>query len=116
MTRIDEAGMKKRAATRGDIVVEVKPGDAVLGLTDNWIVGRFVTMKNINPKEEAKVRKEVKTEQLELIKTIPVAKKTAIEKKAAPTKKPDSKTASKPKLPDSKAVAKKTAIKKTDKK
>lgn len=114
MTRIDEAGMKKRAATRGDIVVEVKPGDAVLGLTDNWIVGRFVTMKNINPKEEAKVRKEAKTEQLELIKTTPIAKKTAVEKKAAPAKKPDSKTASKTKLPDSKAVAKKTARKKTD--
>ena len=42
MTRLDEAGLKKRAATRGDAVVEIKPGDAVLGVTDGWMVEKFV--------------------------------------------------------------------------
>jgi hypothetical protein len=43
MTRLDEAGIKKRAATRGDVVVEVKPGDAVLGVTDGWMVEQYLT-------------------------------------------------------------------------
>ena len=40
--RLDEAGLKKRAAVRGDTVVEVKPGDEVTGLTEPWAVERFV--------------------------------------------------------------------------
>jgi hypothetical protein len=40
--RLDEAGLKKRAALRGDTVVEVKPGDDVIGLTEPWTVERFV--------------------------------------------------------------------------
>jgi DNA gyrase subunit A len=84
MTRLDEAGMKKRASTRGDLVVEVKPGDAVMGLTDNWILERFVPVQGKQePKEPSKVRKEAKIEQLELIKT-PEVKKSAAEKKATP--------------------------------
>jgi len=43
MTRLDEAGLKKRAATRGDVVVEVKPGDAVLGETDGWMVEQYLS-------------------------------------------------------------------------
>jgi DNA gyrase subunit A len=44
--RLDEAGLKKRAAARGDIVVEVKPGDEVTGLTEPWTVDRFVVTTN----------------------------------------------------------------------
>ena len=44
MTRLDEAGVKKRATVRGDVVVEVKPGDAVLGVTDVWMVEQFVVV------------------------------------------------------------------------
>ncbi|MGC1376816.1 MAG: DNA topoisomerase (ATP-hydrolyzing) [Anaerolineales bacterium] len=47
MTRLDEAGIKKRAATRGDVVVEVKPGDAVLGVTDGWMVEQFLSTDSI---------------------------------------------------------------------
>jgi DNA gyrase subunit A len=96
MTRLDEAGMKKRAAARGDTVVEVKPGDAVLGLTDNWVVERYVPVQN--KKEEVKEKKEPKTEQLELLK-MPAVKKTAAEKKTAPAKKPDVKKTAKSTTP-----------------
>jgi DNA gyrase subunit A len=44
--RLDEAGIKKRAALRGDRVVEVKPGDEVIELTEPWAVERFVAAPN----------------------------------------------------------------------
>jgi DNA gyrase/topoisomerase IV subunit A len=72
MTRLDEAGMKKRAATRGDTVVEVKPGDAVIALTDAWMAERFVALKDSVVKAEKKEEKSKKVpgvEQLELIKS-----------------------------------------------
>ena len=94
MTRVDEAGLKKRAATRGDTVVEVKAGDAVISLTESWVLDRYVTVKSI--KEEPKIKKEITTtRQLELIKT-PVGKKTGSDKRTIPAKtssKPDSKPA-----------------------
>src|SRR5208337_2668840 len=43
MTRLDAAPLRKRAAVRGEVVVEVKPGDAVLGVTESWVLERFVT-------------------------------------------------------------------------
>ncbi len=41
-SRLDEAPLRKRSAVRGEAVVELKPGDAVLGLTEGWAVERFV--------------------------------------------------------------------------
>jgi DNA gyrase subunit A len=41
-SRLDEAPLRKRSAVRGDVVVEVKPGDALVGLTETWAVERFV--------------------------------------------------------------------------
>jgi len=108
MTRLDEAGLKKRATTRGDMVVEVKAGDTVLGLTDNWIAERFLTIQD--KKEEAKTaRKVAKTEQLELIKSSPVKKapagKTSTAKKTTPAKKPAVKPAAKSPKPATKPAA-----------
>ncbi len=40
--RLDEAPLRKRSAVRGEAVVEVKAGDAVVGLTEGWVVERFV--------------------------------------------------------------------------
>jgi DNA gyrase subunit A len=42
MTRLDAAPLRKRSAVRGDAVVEVKPGDAVLGITEGWVLERYV--------------------------------------------------------------------------
>jgi DNA gyrase subunit A len=50
MARLDDAPLRKRTAQRGDTVVEVKPGDVLLGLTEGWAVERYVEL----------VKKEVK--------------------------------------------------------
>ncbi|MFH2102109.1 MAG: DNA gyrase subunit A [Chloroflexota bacterium] len=49
-TRLDAAQVRKRAAVRGDLVQEVKAGDAILGLTQGWEIGRFVTLAPKGPK------------------------------------------------------------------
>jgi len=43
MTRLDAAPLRKRSAVRGEAVVEVKPGDAVLGVTEAWALEKYVT-------------------------------------------------------------------------
>jgi hypothetical protein len=54
MTRLDAAPLRKRSAVRGEAVVEVKVGDAVLGVTEGWAVERFVV---VGKKEEASKKK-----------------------------------------------------------
>ncbi len=44
MTRLDAAPLRKRSAVRGEAVVEVKAGDAVLGITEGWAVEKFVKL------------------------------------------------------------------------
>ena len=75
MTRLDEAGVKKRATVRGDVVVEVKPGDAVLGVTDVWMVEQFVA---VDSKAEKPPRPE---------KAAPAAQKKPTTTKAPPATK-----------------------------
>jgi DNA gyrase subunit A len=41
--RLDAAGIRKRAAGKGDVVVEVKPGETITGLAAGWSVVRFVS-------------------------------------------------------------------------
>ena len=43
MARLDDAPLRKRSALRGEAVVEVRAGDALLGLTEGWAVERYVT-------------------------------------------------------------------------
>ncbi|CAG1016958.1 DNA gyrase subunit A [Anaerolineales bacterium] len=71
-TRLDAVAVRKRAATKGDVVVEIKPGDEVLSVNVAWNVDRFV--KTV--KEE---KKEVKSKK-------PAAASPAKGKKAAPAK------------------------------
>ncbi len=78
MTRLDEAGIKKRAATRGDVVVEIKPGDAVLALTDGWMVEKFVELMKSDEKRETSKKEEVKSK-----KAAPAAKKASVKKPVA---------------------------------
>lgn len=126
-SRLDEAGLKKRAAMRGDAVVEVKPGDAVIGLTDGWMVEKYVAMAGgkTDSGTDGKTDKRIKPSaakagQLELIKepanrkpatsgakkpapAKPAAKgkTTATEaKKPAPAKKPATATKTSPKKPE----------------
>jgi DNA gyrase subunit A len=45
-TRLDEVTIRKRAATKGDTIVEVKPGEEVVSINVAWTVEKFVTMSN----------------------------------------------------------------------
>ncbi len=83
-TRLDEAGLKKRATVRGDVVVEVKPGDSLVGLTDGWMVEKYVAVagKKTDSATDGKTEKQIKPQtaakagQLELIKEPAKSKKT----------------------------------------
>ena len=74
--RLDEAKTRKRAAARGEQLVEVKPGDAVTSLTLGWMLDRYVKLEKDNGEKK---------------KTAP-SKKAPIEKKAAAVKKAPAKT------------------------
>ncbi len=98
-TRLDEAGLKKRAAVRGDVVVEVKPGDAVIGLTDGWMVEKYVAVAGAKSDAgtDGKTEKRIKpptakTGQLELIKEPAKAKKTTSSAKKPAAAKPAAKS------------------------
>ncbi len=40
--RLDTAAVRKRAASKGDVVVEVKPGEVITAIAVGWAVERFV--------------------------------------------------------------------------
>ncbi len=52
-TRLDAVTIRKRAATKGDVVVDVKPGEEVISVNVNWTVDRFVAA--VNGKANGKV-------------------------------------------------------------
>jgi DNA gyrase subunit A len=52
-TRLDAAGIRKRAATKGDAVVEVKPGEEVVSINVGWTVERFVEEQKEKPMKAA---------------------------------------------------------------
>lgn len=43
-TRLDEISIRKRAATKGDVVVDVKSGEEVISVNVGWTVEKFVTL------------------------------------------------------------------------
>ncbi len=73
-TRLDAVTIRKRAATKGDTVVEIKAGDEVLSVNVGWSVEKFV--------------KTVKEEKKEVKKKEEIKNKKAAPKKATPAKKP----------------------------
>jgi DNA gyrase subunit A len=105
-TRLDAAGSRKRASTKGDLIVEVKPGEEVLSVNVGWTVERFLgAQKAEGKKTEGRKQKATpaKTKPSKGKKAAkPVAKKTS--KAHAPVKK---KPAAKSKAVKKKPVAKK---------
>ena len=67
-TRLDAAAIRKRESSKGDVVVELKPGEEVVAFTLGWTVDRFV------PKAAEEKKKAA-------------ARKAATARKKAPTKK-----------------------------
>jgi DNA gyrase/topoisomerase IV subunit A len=80
--RLDAAGIRKRASTKGDAIVEVKPGEAVTSIIVAWTVERFVTLlpKGKAPKE-AKEEKAAKPAKPAKKVSKPVKKSVAKKKK-----------------------------------
>jgi len=98
--RLDLAAVRKRAAAKGDVVVEVKPGEMITGLAVGWMVERFVKIAKAVEEKESK-KKEGKS------KKVAPTKKSVPNKKAKPAKKSAAKKTSKP--------VKKSAVKKKKK-
>ncbi|MBI5294008.1 MAG: DNA gyrase subunit A [Chloroflexi bacterium] len=73
--RLDEAQLRKRAATRGDALVEIKAGDAVTSVTLGWMVDKYVSKRPEEPKKKPAAAKK------------PEAKKAAGKAKPAAKKK-----------------------------
>jgi hypothetical protein len=93
--RLDEAGLRKRAATRGDALVEVKSGDEVKYLTLGWKFERYIKIERseerLNGKKPAASRKAAAPKKAIPKKKAPVkkaaARKTPAAKKKTPAKK-----------------------------
>jgi DNA gyrase subunit A len=84
-TRLDAAGLRKRAATKGDVVVEVKPGEEVVSVNVAWTVERFVAEEKVK-KPEAKASSKPKPARKVASKKKSSAK-ASVKKKPAKTKK-----------------------------
>jgi DNA gyrase subunit A len=84
-TRLDAAGSRKRASSKGDVVVEVKPGESVVSVNVGWTVERFVAVEKKVERGKKAVKAPAKTKS-------PKGKKAAVKKKTkakakAPVKK-----------------------------
>ena len=98
-SRLDAAGVRKRASAKGDVVVDVKPGDEVLSVNVAWMVDKFV--EGQKPK-----RKATKTKPA-VMKTVTKTKSPQSARKVKGKPKPKAKSKAK-----AKAAAKKSTLKK----
>ena len=57
-TRLDAAAIRKRAATKGDAVVEVKPGEEVVSVNVGWMVDKYVKPNKAEPVKPAAKRQK----------------------------------------------------------
>jgi DNA gyrase subunit A len=80
-TRLDAVAVRKRAAMKGDHVVELKPGEEAVSVNVGWTVERFVTEEKTSSPKGKKERSKKPSKSK--------AKKSAL-KKAKPAKKPSS--------------------------
>ncbi|MCC6500458.1 MAG: DNA gyrase subunit A [Anaerolineales bacterium] len=97
-TRLDAASLRKRAATKGDVIVEAKAGEEAVSVNAAWEAGRFVGEEK--KKEERGKRKSQKEKPAKKVKTVkakskPTKKAKAVKsKKSAPKKKSSGKASS----------------------
>ena len=117
-TRLDAVAVRKRAATKGDVVVEVKPGEEAVSVNVGWTVERFVeasaqengqkSKKKLAKAPSSKGSKTVAAKKTTKAKAPARKAKTPVKaKKTKPTKKPAAKKTSKPAAKTSSTKAKK---------
>ncbi len=89
-TRLDAAGLRKRASAKGDVVVEVKPGETVTALAVGWMLESYVKVKEEPKRKEGKrrpERAEGRKEKAKMKKVAkPAAKKKAVKTATKPVK------------------------------
>jgi DNA gyrase/topoisomerase IV subunit A-like protein len=86
--RMDAATVRRRAATKGDLVVEVKPGEEITGVGLPWTPERYVDV-SAKPPEKAAPKRPKAT-------AAPAAASFKRKRAAAPKTKPKTRTAKKP--------------------
>jgi DNA gyrase subunit A len=79
-TRLDAVALRKRAATKGDHVVEVKPGEEVVSVNVGWTVEKFVEEEKKETKKPGKTKAPAKAKK-------PASKKSVTKTKPAKKKK-----------------------------
>ena len=85
-TRLDAAAVRKRAASRGDVIVEMKKDEVITGLSVAWAVERYVRVgKAVEEKPSSPKEKEVKGKKAGKVEK--PAKKTAMKRTAKAVKK-----------------------------
>ncbi|HEX2990167.1 MAG TPA: DNA gyrase subunit A [Anaerolineales bacterium] len=103
-TRLDAAGVRKRASTKGDTIVEVKPGEEVVSINVGWTVEKFQVGSNGRANghkgDGGKKYSRVKAAAVEKAKKASPKKKAAVKAKAPASK--GKKPAAKAKTPKKK--------------
>jgi len=94
-TRLDAVALRKRAATKGDHVVEVKPGEEVVSVNVGWTVEKFVEADNGKKNGSVKKKEERGKKSAPAKKAVPAKKAKATAKKTTKAK-PAAKKTSKP--------------------
>jgi DNA gyrase/topoisomerase IV subunit A len=78
--RLDLAAVRKRAASKGDLIAEVKPGETINGIAVGWTLERFIKLAEEKPAKPETTKKKTTS--------APVKKKASPVKKASkPAKK-----------------------------
>jgi DNA gyrase subunit A len=109
-TRLDAVAMRKRAATKGDVVVEVKPGEEVTSVNVSWTVDKYVAASpngHENGKKNGSVRKapvangkggraKGKVAKRKEVRGKPAAAKKKAPARKSPAKKPAAKAKTRP--------------------
>ncbi|MBL8092498.1 MAG: hypothetical protein JNJ43_19345 [Anaerolineales bacterium] len=90
---MDEAALRKRAASKGDLVVEVKDGAVITGINVGWELDKFIDLPKAEGKKE-KVEKKGKATAKKVVakkpvkvRAKPVKKKASKPSKSKPAKK-----------------------------
>jgi DNA gyrase/topoisomerase IV subunit A len=87
-TRLDAAAVRRRAAARGDVIVEMKKDETILGLSVAWTVERYVTLSLAKHPVGAKGKAGKGEDEKESKKKEERGKKTPVKKVPAAKAKP----------------------------
>mgnify|MGYP001349791437 CR=1 FL=1 len=85
-TRLDAAGIRKRAATKGDVIVEVKPGEEVVSVNVAWMAEKFVEEEKRKVESRKKAKSAAKKTKAKVSAKKTGKQKTTAKKASKPAK------------------------------